>query len=102
MSKLPDRHSPVKTYKVENYNQLGEIVVDPQPTQPYTRTMSAYNQHIIHETKDLFEGSCTYCQDRANKPSFFVCSKCKQDCYTRRNLDDHWLVFYHKNCYSNS
>lgn len=76
----------------ENYNEYGEIVPFTESAKPFTRTMGAYDTHRIHETKDLFEGDCTYCQDAAKKRTFYVCSKCKEDCYTRRGLDDHWLL----------
>jgi hypothetical protein len=51
----------------EDYNQYGEIVEKIEPVKPYMRTMSAYDQHRIHDTKDLFDSDCTYCQDSAKK-----------------------------------
>ena len=50
----------------EQYNEYGDIVVPEKPVV-YERTMSAYDIHIIHRTKDLFEGDCTYCHDDHNK-----------------------------------
>lgn len=76
----------------EEYNQYGELAKKIEPIKPYMRTMSAYDQHRIHETKDIFNGDCTYCADKAKRPSPFVCSKCKEDCYTRDILKDHWLL----------
>ena len=52
--------------KPEQYNELGEIVEVKEPVT-YQRTMTAYDTHRIHETKDLFESNCTYCQDSAKK-----------------------------------
>ncbi len=77
--------------KPEHYNEYGEIVKPPEPPRPYTRTMTGHDLHRIHDTKDLFEGDCTYCQDTAKRKTFYVCSKCKTDCYTRLGLDNHWL-----------
>lgn len=51
----------------EEYNEYGEIVIKQEPAKPYMRTLSAYDQHRIHDTKDLFDGDCSYCQDSAKK-----------------------------------
>lgn len=44
----------------EQYNELGEIV---KPE----RKLDFYNQHRIHQTKDLFVGDCSLCQQDAKK-----------------------------------
>lgn len=75
----------------EQYNELGEIIKIEKPIT-FERTMSAYDQHIIHKTKDLFESECSYCQDYSKRKTFYICSKCKEDCLTRAGLDDHWLL----------
>lgn len=51
----------------ENYNDYGEIVKPEPPRITYGRTLSAHDQHRIHETKDLFESSCSYCQRAMKK-----------------------------------
>lgn len=50
----------------EQYNEYGEIIKIVKP-KIYERTLSGYDQHRIHETKDLFEGDCSYCQAEAKK-----------------------------------
>ncbi len=54
----------------EEYNEYGEIIKQEKPIV-YERTMSPYDTHRIHETKDLFEGSCSYCQQAAKKVRSF-------------------------------
>jgi hypothetical protein len=46
---------------VEEYNQYGEII------QPKPRTLSTDQKHRIHQTKDMFDGDCSYCQAAAQK-----------------------------------
>jgi len=75
----------------EEYNDIGEIKRNEKPVT-YQRTRSAYDTHIIHKTKDLFESDCSYCRDSAKTKTFYTCSKCKEDCYTRDGLDDHWMI----------
>ena len=54
--------------QVEQYNLYGEIVKQSDiKAKTYQRTLSAHDQHRVHETKDLFESTCSYCQDRAKK-----------------------------------
>jgi len=46
---------------IEEYDEYGEVkpVVE--------RKLSADQQHRIHQTKDLFEGDCSYCQSDMKK-----------------------------------
>lgn len=44
----------------EEYNEFGEIV---EPV----RRLDSSQEHRIHQTKDLFEGDCIYCQKEAKK-----------------------------------
>lgn len=53
--------------KPERYNEFGEIVQEKEQSVIYERKLSAYQQHIIHVTKDLFESNCSYCQDATKK-----------------------------------
>jgi hypothetical protein len=41
---------------MEEYDQYGRIKV------PYKSHLSHDQQHRIHQTKDLFDSSCSYCQ----------------------------------------
>ena len=45
---------------VEQYNEYGEII---KPG----RRLPAYHEHRIHQTKDLFDSECSYCQKDAKK-----------------------------------
>lgn len=45
----------------EEYNEYGEIKKDEG------RKLSSDQQHRIHETKDLFDMDCVYCQKAAKK-----------------------------------
>lgn len=76
----------------EDYNVYGEIKEKVEIVEPYMRTLSAYDQHRIHDTKDLFESDCTYCQDRAKKMRAFTCSECYQNCYSKAGVKEHWLL----------
>ena len=51
----------------EQYDETGEIIPKPIPQPIYERKLTGYQQHIIHLTKDLFAGDCSYCQDAAKK-----------------------------------
>jgi len=77
--------------KPETYNQYGEIV-EQKPKDIHTRTMGAYDTHLIHKTKDLYESTCTYCIDDAVKKNAFTCSECQENCYSRQQLNEHWLI----------
>jgi hypothetical protein len=51
----------------EEYDEFGEII-PPKPKQVvYERLLTEDQQHRIHETKDLFEGSCSLCQKDSQK-----------------------------------
>lgn len=52
--------------KPEQYNEFGEII-ETKPPRTYERRLNAYDTHRIHETKDMFESSCSYCQVWAKK-----------------------------------
>lgn len=52
--------------KPEQYNEFGEII-QTRPPRTYERRMNAYDTHRIHETKDMFDGNCSYCQQAAKK-----------------------------------
>lgn len=41
---------------VEEYNEYGEIKPVPE------RTLSFDQKHRVHQTKDIFEGDCSLCQ----------------------------------------
>jgi hypothetical protein len=51
----------------EEYNDYGEIVEKQAPVRSYTRTMTTYDKHMIHKTKDLFDGDCSLCQKWAKE-----------------------------------
>lgn len=48
--------------EVEEYNEYGEIKPVIKKEIIPNHRLNAYQQHRIHETKDLFESSCFYCQ----------------------------------------
>ena len=50
----------------EEYDEFGEIVAKVKP-KTYERQLTAYDQHRIHETKDLFDGDCNLCQKQARE-----------------------------------
>lgn len=77
--------------KPEKYNDYGEIIEQVE-NKPFTRRMGAYDNHIIHRTKDLYESTCTYCIDDSIKRAAFTCSECQENCYTRQKLNEHWLL----------
>lgn len=51
----------------EQYDEFGEIVEKSEVNRPYGRTLSTYDQHRIHETKDIFDGDCEPCLKAARK-----------------------------------
>jgi hypothetical protein len=46
---------------MEEYDEYGEIKAKPE------RILSQDQKHRIHQTKDLFDGECSYCQTDAKK-----------------------------------
>lgn len=50
----------------EQYNEFGDII-EVKPPRTYERNMTTYDTHRIHETKDLTDSNCTYCQAHAKK-----------------------------------
>lgn len=79
----------MKQIEPEQYNQYGEIVIVEPVSKPYERTMSSSDQHRIHETKDLFDSSCSLCTLSAKA---FTCSKCGEYCYSKPGVKDHWML----------
>ncbi len=45
--------------KPEDYNEYGEIKTE--------RTLTTDQQHRIHQTKDIFDSDCSYCQSDMKK-----------------------------------
>lgn len=50
----------------EHYNEYGEII-NITPIKPYQRTLSHFDKHRIHETKDLYTSECSYCVQKIIK-----------------------------------
>ena len=46
---------------IEEYDEYGDI------KRPPERILSQDQKHRIHQTKDLFDGECSYCQQDAKK-----------------------------------
>ena len=55
----------------EEYNEYGELIIKPKELpllkNSQGRQLIGYSLHRIHETKDLFDSDCTYCEQAAER-----------------------------------
>jgi hypothetical protein len=77
--------------KVEQYDWSKLKPQSPNTKQTHgTKDFNTYE--FVEAHKNSRNGAIKVTKLPTNRPSPFVCSKCRTDCETKNNLNEHWSI----------